>query len=573
MPMRLLAVAALAAAAMALPTRARAEDFLPDSVVLLRVGDRSVSVARYVDAYFASNPEYRPRPDSAGRVEFLESMVNQLVLGIVATEANRPLGFEDRLKLREINDRIYSNLLYQRAVLDSIRVTDDDVRKAHEQCRTELHLHEIVVAEESEAARLRRQIASKKIEFGEAARHHSIAREAAAGGDLGWVNRLRYTPVVLAPAIWNLKPGELSRPLRSREGYHLIRVAERRAVAPGAIEALQRGLKNQLRSIAAEARASVLQGQMAREVGLVVDTANVRWAAERFIASSRVNREDNTFTLEVNAVLPTFEPADTGRVLARWSEGSLSLDQFLQRYTELSPLTRPNINDYALFREHVVGTALSPYMPVLAKRRGLDRDPLALAEVARREEEIRVEHLYEDSVASRVWIRPEDRKAYYEKNRNQYVTYPEVRYAVTVRHTRAGIDSVAETLRAGGFLPDLIRADSLAGVTTGSVRHRSAADRGSPYYKVLFEELREGEFTVSGPDRDGDWIAIQLLQYVPERQLSYREAEHYVDESLTNLEAERLLKGLIQRHRARFRIEMHPELLMRIHLTDPVARS
>uniref|UniRef100_A0A832I4A8 Peptidyl-prolyl cis-trans isomerase n=1 Tax=Eiseniibacteriota bacterium TaxID=2212470 RepID=A0A832I4A8_UNCEI len=566
--------AGLGTAATPAPTPAPAETFLPDTAVLARVEDRAITAFRFVDAFFASDPEFRPTMDSTGRAKFLQSLVNQAVLGLVATEANRPLGFEDRLRLREESNRILSNALYQRAVLDSVTVTDADVQRAYEQCKTELRISEIVVSDEQEAHRLRREIAAGRIAFAEAARRHSTGPERARGGDRGWENRLTFSPMVLAGKVWTLRKGQMSAPLRSRDGYHIVRVEDARPYRVGAFEVVGRGLRRDLRGAAAEERAARLQRLMADEIGLATDSANVAFAARAFqLANRKDPQADDTPTLELGAVTPTFAPEDTGRVLARWRDGALSLGRFMNVYLSFSPLVRPNINDFSLFREQVVSTVLSPYMPLLAVRRGLDKDPAVVAELARREEQLRVEHLYEDSVASRVWVRPEERRAYYEKHRNLYVTYPEARFATLVRSTKAGIDSVAERLRAGAFLPDLIRADSLAGHVSGSVQSRSGGDRGTPYYKVIFEELRPGQFSVSGPDKNGDWLVIQLLEYVPERQMSYKEAEHYVDESLTNMAAEKLLDDLIARHRARFRIVTHPEKLMQVRLVDPAHES
>jgi hypothetical protein len=78
---------------------------------------------------------------------------------------------------------------------------------------------------------------------------------------------------------------------------------------------------------------------------------------------------------------------------------------------------------------------------------------------------------------------------------------------------------------------------------------------------------------VIGPDKEGTWMVIQLLEFDAGRQLSYAEAEHYVDESLQNIRAEELLNALIARHEKRFRIMSRPELLMRVHLMDPAARE
>ena len=66
-----------------------ARSYLPDTVVLATVQGRSIRVNEFVDRYFNSWVPTRPDPDSAGRVEFLNSMVNKEIMAYVAREAKR----------------------------------------------------------------------------------------------------------------------------------------------------------------------------------------------------------------------------------------------------------------------------------------------------------------------------------------------------------------------------------------------------------------------------------------------------------------------------------------------------
>jgi hypothetical protein len=45
--------------------------------------------------------------------------------------------------------------------------------------------------------------------------------------------------------------------------------------------------------------------------------------------------------------------------------------------------------------------------------------------------------------------------------------------------------------------------------------------------------------------------------------------EHLVDESLQNIKAEEKLKEHLARWKKRYKIEMHPELIMRVRMVDP----
>ena len=79
-------------------------------------------------------------------------------------------------------------------------------------------------------AQYRDQIASGKTTFEDMAREHSQDGSARQGGDLGWASPGQFVPE-FEEAMNRLRPGEISYPLVSRFGVHLIRVDERRQTA------------------------------------------------------------------------------------------------------------------------------------------------------------------------------------------------------------------------------------------------------------------------------------------------------------------------------------------------------
>lgn len=63
-------------------------------------------------------------------------------------------------------------------------------------------------------------------DFAELARLHSKDGSAAAGGDLGWLNRGELQPLFEEP-ILRLGKGEVTAPIKSEVGYHLFQMEER----------------------------------------------------------------------------------------------------------------------------------------------------------------------------------------------------------------------------------------------------------------------------------------------------------------------------------------------------------
>lgn len=86
------------------------------------------------------------------------------------------------------------------------------------------------LTEAAAAARLaeyRQRIEAGLASFESLAREHSQDGSAAQGGDLGWASPGRYVPE-FEQALDALKPGEISKPVVSRFGVHLIQLVERR---------------------------------------------------------------------------------------------------------------------------------------------------------------------------------------------------------------------------------------------------------------------------------------------------------------------------------------------------------
>nr|MBS0038027.1 peptidylprolyl isomerase [Saprospiraceae bacterium] len=134
----------------------------------------------------------------------------------------------------------------QSKVMADVRATPSEVVKFFNSIprdslpfyNSEVQISELVIVpeanvEEKERALnkitdLRNQILSGEISFEEAARTFSDDQGSArVGGSLGWQSRGTFVPEFEA-TIYNLVPGELSDPIETEFGYHIIQLIERR---------------------------------------------------------------------------------------------------------------------------------------------------------------------------------------------------------------------------------------------------------------------------------------------------------------------------------------------------------
>lgn len=537
---------------------------IPDDTVVLQIGDKKYTAKSYVLHYFSAYPADRPGQDSLGRVQFMRALIHKDLLSREARRINKPLGFEDRQTLREHTARVYSNVLYQRAAVDPVQVEDQEVRDAYELFKVEVRLRHILFAGRETAERVRRDLVSGRIGWNLAVQQYSIGEKAEAG-DLGWQSAGQIG-LGMASVTHRLRPGEYSTLIRNSDGWSLMQCMERREVKAPMFEALQRLIRGQLETAKTNVLADAIQDTLVRQIGLEVDSTNVRWAVKLFPSANTY--ESQSGTLNIDASLPEVAPEDTSRVLARFRGGQVTLGSFLHEYGHIPSLIRPNVNEFGLLARQVISTALTPYTVTLAIERGLDRDPAAVKMVEHKLDELLVEHLYQDSVMSHVWVRPSEMRSYYERNRHKFVTFPVVTFAAITRSSRAGIDSVTARIRAGESAAAILRADSLAGHVSGSIQSRQMNDEGRPYHRVIFEELRPGQFSVEGPDPSGDYLVIQVLTRDDGRQYTFEESAMWVEQALQAEHAERALNALLIRLASGLEIRWRPDFVMRTDFRD-----
>jgi len=164
-----------------------------------------------------------------------------------------------RLQLRK---QIAANRVLMERVGPRIRVGDDDVRAYHVQ-----HAGEFVTDVEARArhvflplaagapgadeARVK-AIAEKVVararageDFARLARELSQGPSAREGGDLGWLKRGVVQPEV-ERAVFALAPGEVSDPVRTKTGFQILKVEERRGGAPRPFDEVKEEIRNRL---------------------------------------------------------------------------------------------------------------------------------------------------------------------------------------------------------------------------------------------------------------------------------------------------------------------------------------
>ena len=145
---------------------------------------------------------------------------------------------------QDVRDQILLTRLREREVDDKIQVSESEIdlfleaMKSAPSERTEYNLAHILVRVPEQASPEQVETARRRVEqaqaesragrdFAQLAAIYSNAPEALQGGSLGWRAHDRL-PDLFADALEKLSPGEVTPPLRSPAGFHLLKLLDRR---------------------------------------------------------------------------------------------------------------------------------------------------------------------------------------------------------------------------------------------------------------------------------------------------------------------------------------------------------
>ncbi len=183
-------------------------------------------------------------------------------------------GYADEDALRE---DIRVSLLQQKAVTEDVEVTDEEIQQRYDRMGTKLVASHILVADEKTANEV-----IEKLDAGEdfaalAEEYSTDTASAANGGELG-----EFGPGEMVPefedAAYNLEIDEISEPVQSSHGWHVIKVTDH-VESEEELEPLE-DIKDQIRQEIALSKVDQTAGQ--EKLQSLIDNAKVDVKLDEF---------------------------------------------------------------------------------------------------------------------------------------------------------------------------------------------------------------------------------------------------------------------------------------------------
>ncbi|MEZ5691538.1 MAG: peptidylprolyl isomerase [Rickettsiales bacterium] len=237
------------------PLQAKDDKGSVKDYTIIKVGDDSLKnseVIKVWEGLFAEGkaPDFN-KFDEKMRQNILRGLITERLIYKEAEKA----GFENDESVKKRVDALRRQLVMQVFMEDKSKsmVTDAEIKKAYDakvnesKGKEEVKAKHILVDSEEEANKIYDSL-KKGGDFDKIAKEKSADKGTGVnGGDLGWFAQDKMVPE-FSNAAFKLKKGEISKPVKSAFGWHIIKLEDRRPLKIASFEESKPVLEAQIKN-------------------------------------------------------------------------------------------------------------------------------------------------------------------------------------------------------------------------------------------------------------------------------------------------------------------------------------
>src|SRR5512143_2242433 len=215
-------------------TQKAAEQTTQQAPVVAKVGTSGITQAD-CEREMKSLPDYAQElfVGEAGKEKFLEEIIKKEILYQEALKKGLDKSPEFNRKLEELKKLTLASALLEKKIMSKNKVSEQEVKDYYSKHKedftttSQIRASHILVKTEAEANKVLARL-KKGEKFKEIAKKESLDTASAKnGGDIGFFARGQLVPE-FEKAAAGLKVGELSGPVKTPYGYHIIKVTDRK---------------------------------------------------------------------------------------------------------------------------------------------------------------------------------------------------------------------------------------------------------------------------------------------------------------------------------------------------------
>ncbi len=527
-----------------------------DTDILAMVGDRVVSKSDFIAEYKTFLAQTGSLDNGQARRSLLQSFIARALMISEARRRGFDRDAEGKLALTRIKNQELLIAFHQKYIAANIEISDDKLYELFIRCNTRIKARHLYAATRKTADSLYRELQNGKSFQALAGQAFEDPGLQNSGGLLGYFSLDEMEPA-FEDAAFQLKPGEISQPVRTTDGYSIIRV-EDRVVKPLLTDYEFAKTRSRL---AAYWRKRKIRQNSQLFVDSLRNVLEVRFnppVLKKLFLAIRQNPSSTVYPEQ--PALKTSMAGIENREIVHSRRGSWDVATFWKKALFTSEKQRRRIRSEENLRDFIAGLVVRDDMLEKARSENMHRRP---------DYQARVKKSWDDYLLTRVETQlyreidiPEDSlRAVYLTNKQQFCTPPQLQLQEIVVNSEARANFIKTALNNGVSFSTLAQKYSVRSFSAkrgGDLGWVHPKDLGG-YSKMIFA-LQPGAW--EGPLKvDAHYFFFKCIEKKEPRLLGFDDVREKIEETLRAVWRQRIRAQKLREIRQNILVKSFPKRL------------
>ncbi len=495
--------------------------------------------------------------------EIVNKMIGDKVVVLEAYKEGIDNEVEKDSSFAKQKETLLLNVLYKKEIVDKTKATEAEIKEEYDKQKEEIHAAHILVVTKEEADKIHQQLKGGT-DFTQLAKEKSIDPSAKNnGGDLGFFGRGKMIPEFQDVA-FSLKEGDISRPVQTQYGWHVIKMIEKRQQQQSPYEEAKKQIQSRLDQTKREKRVKEYFNDLKKRVGFKINDQ-----ALELILSKKEEIPPDSLGLKKpgETVDPDkFSPEELNSNLFSYQGGTVTVGTFIQQYTQMPQPYRPRLADKEKIGEIVFQTLVKDVLVVVAKKDNLEKTKDFEKEWNNSKEKEMAKRMRSEVILKGVGISDAEIQSYYDRFKDRFMVQAQVKVREIMVKTPEEADAILKQLKKGADFAKLATEKTIRETVRGA-----GGDLGSfarTRYPEIFDAavgLKIGD--LAGPIKISDrslgqgYSVIKLEDKTEEQIQPLEEVKDRVIQMARREKDNNIYNQWVENAKARYKIEVYDDVI------------
>jgi len=482
------------------------------------------------------------------------SVLNNMIETKLKSKMAKDLGIADRPDMKKKLDKYKSDAanaeLYKKLIVNHV-ITEQAIQEYYQHDGKEVKARHILLnwpknATHKDSTDLLRKAEdiSARAKAGEPFDDLVVANTEEPGGaerkgDLGWFGWGRMVPP-FQETVWNMKKGEISDPVKTRFGYHIIRLDDIRKKSQQPLEEMRDDIKQTLIRMKRDKIGTAVQ----EHFDFLRKKHNLTYTPNLDTLLTLLNAQSNPGANP----LSTLDEKVKSMVIATSSDEQITVNDLDTHYGEI-PNAPKKFSTVQQLKDLLDSMFIPKFLTEESKEYGLYDNPEVISNAESRWTADLDRVLESEEITNKIKLDDSTLETYFDEHKNNYKSRPRVEVQEIFVSDKKLADRIASKVKSGANFGKMAKKYT--------ERQQAKENNGvlSPFTKGRYGAMGKAAFLmkvgeISNPIALGSkYSIIKVLKKYPPTVMTFDEAKRQVRTDLEKQSHDNLLKQLLDRAR------------------------